>query len=94
VTWWMKLKALPAVWRNMETLLAGKALLDIASVQIQANTRVMRQGVETLKAQQAEIRHMIGMAENDAMMLLAYARWCEKHECQPTEQDLRDMVGK
>lgn len=40
----------------------------------------------------AEVARMNRVASEDAKMLLAYSRWCEKNGCLPTSRDLMDMV--
>jgi hypothetical protein len=92
MTFWMKLKALPVVWRNMDALLLSLALSKAAANQLSANAKLMKDGLAMIEAQQAEIRRMNGVAEQDARMLLAFARWCQKQGCPPSSKDLMDMV--
>jgi hypothetical protein len=92
MTFWMKLKALPVVWRNMDVLLAGLAMNKLAAQQMALSAQAMKDGLAMIEAQQAEIRRMNGVAEQDAKMLLAFARWCQKQGCPPSSKDLMDMV--
>lgn len=92
MNWWMKLRALPVVWSNMDLLLASVALNKMSAQMLEANAGVMKQGLATLQAQQAEIDRMNRVAEQDAKMLLAYSRWCEKNGCAPSSSDLMGMV--
>jgi hypothetical protein len=92
MNWWTKLRALPMVWRHMDTLLASQALIGMACEQSRESARLMAAGIDALKFQQTEIRRMDRAAENDARMLLAYARWCQKKGCAPTSRDLEEMV--
>jgi Rieske Fe-S protein len=92
MTFWMKLKALPAVWRNMDALLLSLALSRAAADQLSANAKLMQEGGRMLAEQQTEVDRMNRVAAEDAKLLLAYARWCQKQGCPPSSKDLMDMV--
>jgi hypothetical protein len=91
---WQKLMALPSVWRNMEALLAGFVLNRAAHDTLAQTNRAMQDGIALIHAMQAEVQSLNRTAEQDARLLLAYARWCEKNGCAPSSSDLMSMVQK
>lgn len=79
-----------------EKVLTLIALLPVAQKVMRDMTE---SGLTLLKAVEAEstglraeVARMNRVASEDAKMLLAYSRWCEKNGCLPTSSDLMDMV--
>jgi hypothetical protein len=89
-----KLAALPLVWRNMEALLIAFYSIEEARKLLALHVETAKSAADLLVAQQAEIDRLNRVAADDARLLLAYARWCEKQHCAPSKADLASMVQK
>lgn len=79
-----------------ENVLTIITLLPVAQRSLRDVTESVLTLLKAVEAEstglRAEVARMNRVASEDAKMLLAYSRWCEKNGCLPSSRDLMDMV--
>lgn len=91
---WQKLRVLPFVWRNM------LPILDAATLALQAREHLERQDrwatscAQLLQEQQNTIKQLNQMTAEDALLLLAFSRWCTARGCPPSMAELASMISQ
>jgi hypothetical protein len=91
-----------AIWRNADDLLDAadnmaathRKMNEAYRGYADAHFKQMREVLAVVDAYKAENRDLQQQTEHDALMIQAYANWCEAHGCTPTRDDLQRASGK